>query len=569
MRDHSTNSVLRVLLTGVESGSRAYSDCVRRTPWTNRLTLSTQAVVALAALLLTVVLLVMAASTALLRNDLKRQYEQRALAIAQSVAQQPGLADLVVATKPVASGQVEKTAERVRASTSALYVVITDKHGIRYSHPNHSLIGKLVSTSPDAALKGHEVVTIEKGTLGYSARGKVPLREGDGAIVGEVSVGIDIDELNAETRKLVLLLGLVAGVALGVGLLGAITLARRLRRTTLGLEPEEMADLLREHAAVLGGVRDGVIAVDNAGRVTVTNPQADLLIGHRLQRGEPISLSGLGSEIGGLFAENPPPSGALRVIGGTVVLATRLPVKRDQRDLGQVLILRDRSDLDELGRELEATRALTDALRALAHEHTNRLHALTGLLHNGNVAEAQAYLVELGETATWVAGVDDAYLAGLLAAKSAAASEAGVRLVVAESSWVDGRLTRPLDTVTVVANLLDNGIRAAADGVCRPAWVEITLLSDRTDLVIHVVDSGEGVPAEAVDSVFDHGFTTRDASLPGHGIGLALALYTARAHGGDVTLRDPGGPEHGAVFEARLSNVLTHQVHDQHEEGDS
>lgn len=563
-----------ILLTGRNRIVWAYSDCVRQPRWASRWTLTTQAVVALAILLVMVVLLSMGASSAVIRNDLKQQYEQRALAIARSVAQEPGLADKVATGSPVAAGPVDDAAERVRASTGALYVVVTDDKGIRFSHPNSALVGKMVSTSPDLALEGQDVVTIEKGTLGYSARGKVPLRTIGGAIVGEVSVGIDIDELNAETRKLVILLALVAVVPLAVGLVGAVTLARRLRRSTLGLEPEEMADLLREHAAVLGGVRDGVIAVDNSGRVTVTNPQADLLLGRSLERGEPIGKSGAGAEVIGLFDEIPPPAGALRVIGGTVVLATRLPVQRDGRDLGQVLILRDRSDLDELGRELEATRALTDALRAQAHEHTNRLHALTGLLHNGNLREAQAYLVELGETTTWVAGVDDAYIAGLLAAKSAAASEAGVRLIVDDSSWVDGRLTRPLDTVTVVANLLDNGIRAAAEGARRPATVDVTLLSDGDDLVVHVVDSGDGVPASVASSVFDHGFTTREESLPGHGLGLALALYTARAHGGDVMLRDRGGGGHGAVFEARLVDVLSHQASDhpatgEQQEGDS
>ncbi|MEO6471824.1 MAG: ATP-binding protein, partial [Aeromicrobium sp.] len=532
---------------------------MRRTSWTSRLTLRTQAVVALVLLLLTVVILSMAASSAVLRNDLKKQYEQRALAIAHSVAQ-PDLARLVVSTKPTVSGPVESAAEKVRRSTKALYVVVTDDRGIRYSHPNRALIGHLVSTSPDAALQGKDVVTIEKGTLGYSARGKVPLRTSNGAIVGEVSVGIDIAELNAETRKLVFLLGLVAVVPFVVGLLGAVTLARRLRRTTLGLEPEEMADLLREHAAVLGGVRDGIIAIDNSGLVMVTNPQAAQLLGRQVLRGEPIAKSGAGSEIVELFEQMPPPVGVLRVIGAKVLLATRLPVQRDDRDLGQVLILRDRSDLDQLGRELEATRALTDALRAQAHENTNRLHVLTGLLHNGHVKEAQAYLVELGESTTWVEGVDDAYLAGLLAAKAAAASEAGVRLIIDDSSWVDGRLTRPLDTVTVVANLLDNGIRAASDGDRRPAWVEVTLLSDGSDLVVHVVDSGRGVPPEMNDAVFDHGFTTRESGVPGHGLGLALALHTARAHGGDVTLRDGGGDAHGAVFEARLVGVLSHQV---------
>jgi two-component system CitB family sensor kinase len=235
-------------------------------------------------------------------------------------------------------------------------------------------------------------------------------------------------------------------------------------------------------------------------------------------------------------------------------------VRREGRDLGQVLILRDRSDLDTMARELEATRALTDALRAQAHEHTNRLHALTGLLHQGSIEEAQRYLDELSLTPTWVPGLDDPYLAGLLAAKSAAASEAGVALEITPETYVDGTLGRPLEAVTVVANLLDNAIRAAAQGDREPARVELTLLSDGGDLLVHVRDTGDGVPPDAAAAVFDHGFTSRPAPAAGHGLGLSLARHTARAGGGDIVLVDPGAPPpapHGAVFEARLQQSLT------------
>ena len=523
----------------------------------SRLALSTQAVVALALLLVLVVLGSLIASTAVLRSDLEKQYEQRALAIARSVASDPTLAADVVSRRPDPRGPVQREAERVRRETGALYVVVTDDRGIRYSHPTLANVGQQVSTSPDAALAGHEVVTIERGTLGYSARGKVPLHDATGRVVGEVSVGIAISQLERETHKLGVLLGLVALGPLTVGLLGAVWLARRLRRTTLGLEPEEMADLVREHAAVLGGVRDGLVAVDPRGRLTVSNAEAARLLGAELPRGVPLAEAGVGPEVPALFTEEPAPAGALRVIGGRVVLVTRLAVRRGQRDLGTVLTLRDRTDLDDLARELEATRALTDALRAQAHEHSNRLHTLTGLLHHGDVREAENYLSGLSESSTWVSGVDDPYLAGLLAAKAAAASEAGVTLVVSETTWLEDRLAHPLDTVTVVANLLDNGIRAAAEGAREPRTVEVTLLGDGADLVVHVVDSGDGVPADHVGQVFDHGFTTRDADVPGHGIGLALARHTARAHGGDVRLVDPGSAGHGAVFEARLAAALT------------
>jgi two-component system CitB family sensor kinase len=507
-----------------------------------------------------VVLLCTAAAVVVLRKDLTEQHEQRALAIARSVAQRPGLATAVTTTEPSPSGPVEADAEAVRRATGALYVVVTDDRGIRYSHPTRSRIGERVSTSPDEALSGHEVVAVENGTLGRSARGKVPLRDASGTVVGEVSVGIDIAAIDEKTRALALTLGLIALLPLGLGVLGAITMGRRLRRSTLGLEPEQMADLVREHEAVLHGVTDGILAVDNSGRVTVTNPQAIRLLGSVPRRGEALDPATVDPVVVDLMTQEPAPRGVLRIIADRAVLATRLPVQRDGRDLGEVLILRDRSDLDTLARELESTRALTDALRAQAHEHTNRLHALAGLLHRDHVDEALAYLEELSGTTTWVAGLDDPYLAGVLAAKSAAASESGVALEVSPETFVDGRLVRPLDTVTVVANLLDNAVRAAATGAREPARVEATLVSDGTDLVVHVRDTGDGVPEEAAGSVFDHGYTSRGPDADGHGLGLALARHTARATGGDLVLLDRGGPPpapHGAVFEARLHDVLS------------
>ncbi|WP_213453481.1 sensor histidine kinase [Rhizomonospora bruguierae] len=215
-------------------------------------------------------------ATLLLRTELERQYEQRALAIARSVAQRPGLGDEVGAGTPAATGEVQRYAEQVRGANDALFVVIADRDGIRFSHTDPRLIGEHVSTDPSGPLSGREVVRVERGTLGLSARGKVPLRDWSGAVVGEVSVGIDAEEVDNRLRELLPAAEIFTALALAAGVGGAALLAVRLKRRPFGLEPTDLADLVREQVAVLEGVRDGVLAVDAEGRVSVA-PQGDVM----------------------------------------------------------------------------------------------------------------------------------------------------------------------------------------------------------------------------------------------------------------------------------------------------
>ena len=524
------------------------------------LRLTTRSMLLQVAVLVFVLLVGFVLQMLVLRAQTEQQVELRALTVARTVALDPQVVSAVQAGTPTAAGVAEQRAEAVRKATHSLYVVVTDRRGIRFSHPNPRLIGQLVSTDPSVALSGHEVVAVEKGTLGLSARGKVPLRDPSGAVIGEVSVGIGMNEVGALVREQLSLDGLLLLAALILGVLATAFLATRLRRSTLGLETAEMEDLIREQVAVLEGVGEGVLAVDTAGRVTVCNSEAVRLLGVQVRPGVALSEVDLPAEVRALITAPEAPSKALRVIGDRVVLATRLAVNRAGNDLGMVLTLQDQSDLDKIGRDLEATRALTDALRAQGHEYTNRLHTLGGLLQMGHVDEAAGYIAELHAATLPANNLRDPYLQGLVAAKSAVAAERGVQLILDAESWVPSRLRWPLDAVTVVGNLVDNATRAAQTGRRTPAQVAILLLSEDRDLHVQVTDSGDGIASDQVERIFDAGFTTRRSHPERHGIGLKLARQTARHRGGDVCLSDRGGPaggaSHGAVFTAKLPAVL-------------
>jgi len=82
--------------------------------------------------------------------------------------------------------------------------------------------------------------------------------------------------------------------------------------------------------------------------------------------------------------------------------------------------------------------------------------------------------------------------------------------------------------------------------------IEVRARAADGDVVIEVADMGRGVPAEAVDRIFDRFARADDArnrSAGGVGLGLAIVAAIVRAHGGRCTVSPL---ERGTVFALRL-----------------
>ncbi|PNG92431.1 ATP-binding protein [Streptomyces malaysiensis] len=493
-----------------------------------------------------------------LSDHLDDQAMRRALAIAQTTAAEPRLAEALQHTRPAPGGPVQIEAERIRRATGAEYVVIMDRHGVRWSHTSPGEIGKHVSTDPTDAIQGREVMEIDEGTLGRSARGKVPLRAGDGRIVGAVSVGISYESVRARLVASVPEMLAYAGGALAVGALAAYVVARRLQRRTHDLAFSDISALLAEREAMLHGIREGVVALDAHGRIRLVNDEAQRLLELRPEgTGQPLEAVLPPGRTTDVLSGRATGADLLTVSGGRVLVANRMPTD----DGGAVVTLRDRTELERLGRELDGTRGLIDALRAQDHEHANRMHTLLGLLELELHDEAMEFITEtIGvhrATAEQVTErVHDPLLASLLVGKATVATERGVALYVAEDSLLPNRLVDPPGLVTIVGNLIDNALDAAVGS--RESRVEVTLCADDRTVLLRVSDTGPGIPADRRDVVFTEGWSTKEPPAHGkRGIGLALVRRLAERQGGSVRVSDREGG--GAEFTVVLPEALAEQ----------
>ncbi|MFB9377062.1 ATP-binding protein [Kineococcus gynurae] len=487
--------------------------------------------------------------------QIRDAYTERVRTVALSTARLPSVVAAYGSPDPAAT--LQPLAELLRQASGTTFVVMTDENGIRYSHPDPTKIGRRVSTDPSPTLAGEEFVGIETGTLGPSLRAKVPVRDASGTVIGAASVGILESELADDLREDVPLLVAWMGGAALIGSAASFLLVRLVRRRIHGLEPQEIGRLLETRDAMLHGIREGVLAVDRDGILVLANDEAVRLLDLGTDPTGRAAVDALDEHVVELV------TGSRDVVDEPVLAGERLLVVNRTsavvagREVAHLLTLRDRTELAGAIRELDSQRSLTTALRAQAHEFSNHLHVVQGLLELGRVQEATGFIDRIGGGGDLLPGqgasaVRDPATAALLLAKAAAARERGSRVQVHPSSSLEPGAGDD-DLLTVLGNLVDNAVFASGPG----GTVVVTVRGGPDGTVRVVVDDdGPGIPESLRADVFRAGVTTRrpggttDADRHGHGIGLALvARIASRRRGRAVAGASPGG---GARIEVDL-----------------
>jgi len=444
--------------------------------------------------------------------------------------------------------------ERAVALSGATEVLVTDPDGVVVASSEPSDVGDRIDLGDSRVREGRGWSGDVEHDGGRYVTAHAPVIDEAGTLVGiavaEQAYPSWWDRVADSSTDLAPYLGL--GTLLGG--LGTYAVSRLLKRRTRGLAADEIATLADHRYALLHSIREGVVAVDNAGVVTVMNDAARRLLGVSGDPvGRPLDELGLDAELTALIGGDAEARDTVVLTGDRVLVVNRRAASSRGLGIGGVTTMRDRTDVVEVEQQLGSNLSITDALRAQTHEFANRLHTISGLVELGEYDELASLLGTLTrERAVLDASLRDAVrdpaVAALLAAKVSQAAEAGLTLRIDAASRVPA-LAPDLaaDVTTVLGNLVDNAVDACRGG----AGHEVTVRVTETDGTIEVVvsDDGPGVPDEIGRSIFARGFSTKPEVLGGRGIGLPLVRLIATRRGGSAVLEDT---RPGATFRVLL-----------------
>jgi len=326
---------------------------------------------------------------------------------------------------------------------------------------------------------------------------------------------------------------------------------------------------------IVATIQSGVVAVDARGRVTMTNPAAERLIG---LTAEPLAAAVVGNLpdalAGALLrtladgeARTEPEITLPGPTAGRPVICTTSPLHDAAGAVvGAVAVFSDLTPLKQLENERRRAERLAYFelfAPSIAHEIKNPLVAIKTFAQLVPRRHHEAKFVEdFSRVVTReIARIER--LLDRLRTMSRSADRApqrlDIRAPIAEAAeflqagFDEKRIRLVLDVgdeprfVTgdhgeieqLFINLLINGLEATPpDGV-----VAVRLVATGTDVTVTVADTGPGIPAELLDRVFDPFFSTRQR---GSGLGLTICAAIAASH--RATLRAANRHGGGAIF---------------------
>ena len=217
-------------------------------------------------------------------------------------------------------------------------------------------------------------MSIAKGSLGESIRGKVPVLSEQGEVIGLVSVGFLVQSIEPLIRARSAEIMLWGLLLVGLSILAAVYIGQRVRNAIFGLQPDEIARLFSEQDAILNTVRSGIIALDPEGNVRNLNQRACEILGKPTSYYQPLKLTELTSEHSEFLMHNQQrPIVGFEYLPPINALCCRDIMQVQGQADGILLSMRPADELEYLSQQLTKVQAFAELLRVQTHDYSNKL----------------------------------------------------------------------------------------------------------------------------------------------------------------------------------------------------
>lgn len=482
-------------------------------------------------------------------TEVKDSIGRQAMSVARMMARSPVVIEGLLGKRP--GSEIQQYANENKTLTNVQFIVVLDMDGVRKSHPTPSMVGlHLVGGDEMEAMAGKEYLSEAMGTLGYSLRAFTPVYGPDGRQVGVVLVGILMDYVKDAVKQAQMILFVAMLIGMLIGIVGALLLARDIKKTLFGLEPEVIAKQLEERSVMLQSVREAIIAVDRNGIITLLNEE-----GKRMLRLSGVDADPLGRPVN----EFVPNTRLLEVIAtgkmelnseqdlfGVSVLANRMPLLVNGTVVGAITTFRDKTELKRLAEELTGVRDYVDALRSQAHEFMNQLHVILGMVQLENYDLLASYIRRIASEyqaeVTYVGRrIRNPVLAGFILSKLSLARERHIHMELSEDSYLPATSQEEVthELVTILGNLVENALDAVGDVPIKKVHLSIGYEAGR--LSIDVRDSGSGIDPAIDGHLFEMGVSNKSGD---RGVGLHLVKLSLERLNGWIEYRRMKGETH-------------------------
>lgn len=447
---------------------------------------------------------------------------------------------------PETSGEYLDSIKESMKNVDVISIVSDD--GIRLYHSNSQLIGTVYDgTVPDFDKHGDSYFTSDRGPSGPQRRVYVAVYH-NGEYVGFVMVVLLNQNIHNIIVNTVFIHLCVATIIIALSIILSVSISRKIKHQLWGYEPDAFSAMYSVRDNILESFEEGVIAIDSDEKILFMNNSARKICGvsndyslnikdyPMLSRKDIRQVINTGERLVGISS---------KTANNTDAIVSYYPVIEKDHLIGALAVLVDRSEYTKIAEDLSGVKFLVESMRANNHDFTNKLHVILGLIQMDAKADAINYITNVTtiqqEVLSYIMrNIEDPSVAALLIGKYSRAAELNVAFKLESGSQyrrndVDFVSS---DLVVVIGNLIENALEAIdsqKDGIRE---LSVGIFTKPGAMIVHVDDSGPGIPEDMRDTILDKGITTKGED---HGTGLFLVNQIVKRYNGNIEIESDNG----------------------------